>query len=248
MIIDAHLHLDLNQEAPLSALLTQLDRNDIYRGVLILNTYVEQLIFKQEIEIYNENRLRVAFGLSPHDNQSIDSYSDICGSINHNQIMKIHPRIMKVTKNDFLEISHLIENLGMSTIVIDTLVYGPAYEYNVGIELGVYLAEKFPKCNIVLAHAGSTRMLECMMMTRWIENIYYDISFVNPYFIDTSVGIDMKYLLKRTANKVMFGSDFPSFSMEKAKTSLLGLCYEVALSTEEIEKILYGNASLVYDF
>ena len=248
MLIDAHLHMDIKQNKPLEALLREMDRGAVDRGVLILNTREEKTAFINDFSTFNENRLRVAFGINPHDEHSINYYSEVREIIRFNRIAKIHPRFMQITRGDFKEIKRLLDRFDMSTIIIDTLVYGPRYEYNTGIELGIYLAEQNPQRNVILAHAGSTRMLECIMMTRWLENIYYDLSFVNPYFLTTSVEIDMKYLLRRTANRVLYGSDYPSFAIDKVKASFVDMCYEVGLNTEEVDKVLFKNASRIYSF
>ena len=131
-------------------------------------------------------------------------------------------------------------------IIIDTLYYGHEIEYHNGIELGVALARRYPERNIVMAHCGSVEFLKCMMATRYLSNVYYDYSFIQTFFQNTSLRLDMVDFLRRTANRIMFGSDFPSFQLDNALSNMKSLANEARLSNEQIEIVMGLNAERIY--
>ena len=108
------------------------------------------------------------------------------------------------------------------------------------------VAKKNPNKRIILAHTGSTRLLECCAFTRKIPNIFYDLSFVSTYFNHTSVRIDMINYLKYTSDRMMFGSDYPSFNIAGAKQALIEICEEAMLGEKQIDNVFSKTASKVY--
>ena len=85
-----------------------------------------------------------------------------------------------------------------------------------------------------------------MMATRYLSNVYYDYSFIQTFFQNTSLRLDMVDFLRRTANRIMFGSDFPSFQIDNALSNMKSLANEAGLSDEQIGTVMGLNAERIY--
>ena len=97
-----------------------------------------------------------------------------------------------------------------------------------------------------MAHSGSIQFLKCMMATRYLPNVYYDYSFIQSFFQHTSLRLDMVDFLKRTPNRIMFGSDYPSFPIDSCLDNFMSLFEESGLDREKLGGLLSGNAEIVY--
>ena len=165
--------------------------------------------------------------------------------------IKIHPLLYNCIAEDtdsIVDTIKLFNEKEIKNVVIDTLFNDEYIDNHIGIELGIRIAREFPSLSVILAHSGSTRLLECMAFTRNIRNIYYDLSFVSTYFNNTSLRYDMINYLKYTSDRMMFGSDYPSFSIQKALESLYDLCQEAQLSEEQIDNVFDNTGRIVYNF
>lgn len=249
-IIDAHLHIDVRLENPVRQLLSEIDNEKINNGVLIVNTDEEcRCILKEKELLISNSRIKLVAGLNIHSDNpynilnSLSDFNSLCG-------IKLHPILYSYTKVDFEQIldsiSRIEDNKQIKVIVIDTLFNNEHIENHVGIELGIIVAKKNPNRRIILAHTGSTRLLECCAFTRKIPNIFYDLSFVSTYFNHTSVRIDMINYLKYTSDRMMFGSDYPSFNIAGAKQALIEICEEAMLGEKQIDNVFSKTASKVY--
>lgn len=245
-IIDAHIHLNLKEVFPVSDLLKQMDRYGVGKVVLILNLKEEYDAFIGDVNTYksNQDRFWIASGINIHDKNSFDRFDHLC-QIGLAPKIKIHPRLFKIKKED---IDAVVDSIARydSQIIIDTLYYGHEIEFHNGIELGVALARRYPERNIVMAHCGSVEFLKCMMATRYLPNVYYDYSFIQTFFQNTSLRLDMVDFLRRTANRIMFGSDFPSFQLDNALSNMKSLAKEAGLSEEQIGMVMGLNAERIY--
>ena len=97
-----------------------------------------------------------------------------------------------------------------------------------------------------MAHSGSVEFLKCMMATRYLPNVYYDYSFIQTFFQHTSLRIDMVDFLHRTADRIMFGSDYPSFQLDSVVNSMTFLANEAGLTNEQKQMIFGLNAERVF--
>ena len=131
-------------------------------------------------------------------------------------------------------------------IIVDSLFYGSEIEYHNGIETGLAIALRYPERKVIMAHSGSIDFLRCMMATRYLPNVFYDYSFIQSFFPHTSLRLDMVDFLGRTANRIMFGSDYPSFNIEKCVQDFSSLCDEAGLNDELRSKLFKLNAIAVY--
>ena len=131
-------------------------------------------------------------------------------------------------------------------ITVDCFIYGPQLDNHVGVELAIYLAEKLPEHTIVLAHAGGCELLKTMLLTRSVDNIYYDLSLTCNYLEHTSVYPDMVNALHYWGDQFMYGTDYPDMPFEESQRVMEKMCAEAGLPESKIEKIFYGNAISIY--
>lgn len=245
-MIDAHIHLNLKDGSPVSGLLHQMDKHGIGKAMLILNQKEDYDAFIGDVNTYktNQDRFWIASGINIHDNSSFSRFDDLC-QMGIEPKIKIHPRLFMIKKEDIELVVNSIAQYD-TQIIIDTLYYGHEIEYHNGIELGVAIALRYPKRHVVMAHSGSVEFLKCMMATRYLTNVYYDYSFIQTFFQHTSLRLDMVDFLRRTANRIMFGSDYPSFQFDNALNNIMSLANEAGLSEEQIGMVMGINAERIY--
>jgi len=246
-IIDAHLHLDLKAPAPLESLLNKLDEEDIAKCVLILNIQEEREAFFKELELYKQNKDRfiILSGIDTHDETSVLDFEKLINE-DCNPGIKIHPRLFKLTLEDIPWYIAFCEQYPSVPIMIDTLYYGEMIEHHIGVEFGVGMARHFKERKIIMAHSGSLDFLKCMMSTRYLNNVYYDYSFIQSFFKNTSLRLDMVDFLRRTSFRIMYGSDFPSFKLSDCKNDFCDLIKEAGLNEKQTRDVLFNNALEVY--
>ena len=108
----------------------------------------------------------------------------------------------------------------------------------------VKIAKIFPKLNIIIAHYFWPKFDYCFAITNNIKNIYFDTSgLACPYIIKSSDGIrKIKDVLvktvKRRANSLIFGSDWPIGSMKKH----IDLINSLNITDGERNNIYYKNS------
>lgn len=84
-----------------------------------------------------------------------------------------------------------------------------------------------------------------MLLTRPLKNIYYDLSLTQLYFKGASLDLDIDYFVKWTSDRVLFGSDYPDFSISDSWLSFrqhyrnIGMMDKLYDSSELARKI-YG--------
>lgn len=247
MIIDAHLHLDLKDSNPLSTLLHKMDETGVDKSVLILNMPEERAAFLKEFNLFegNRRRFRLLSGINVHDEQTVTDFEKLV-SLGCEPGIKIHPRLFELSLNDIPWYFQICERFPDAPIMIDSLFYGEKIEHHIGVEFGVYLARHFSKRYIIMAHSGSIDFLKCMMATRYMDNVYYDYSFIQSFFKNTSLRQDMIDFLKRTSFRIMYGSDYPSFKLEDCIVDFESLIHEAELNEKQIQNVFYNNAVEVY--
>ena len=245
-IIDAHIHLNPSDASPVSSLLHQMDSNSIEKAMLILNVQEEYEAFNKDVASYslNKDRFWVATGLNIHEQSSIRQTERFIKD-GVASCIKIHPHLFCLSKDDIPAVIEAISNYE-TPVIIDALYYGQEIEYHNGVEYSVSIGRAFPDRNVVVAHAGSLDFLKCMMATRYMKNVFYDYSFIQSFFNRTSLRLDMVDFLRRTTNKIMWGSDAPSFPIDKALDDFMSIEEESGIKKEQLQDVLYNNALKVY--
>ena len=247
-VFDAHVHFDLRSDDPIRDFESHYSNNCITSCVLILNSETEISLFEDNYERLQDSvgeRMIVAGIFDTHTSIPCPRYEK-WREWGFRTCLKIHPRKSNLTKKDSLSLADKLEGCTENTVIIDCFEYGHRLENHIGIELGIHLAEHFPEKRIILAHAGGHRALECMLYTRTLKNIYYDLALSCNYLYGTSAWIDLVHLVRYNPNKAMFGSDYPDFSQNAAMEKCLELCEKAELSERNIESVFFGNAEAVF--
>ncbi len=245
-IFDAHIHLNLKSDSPFKDLIALMDDNRIEKAMLILNNSPERAAFMKELPLYkvNRKRFRIASGLNIHDEDSIRAtrYLMEQGIVTS---VKIHPHMFCLSKDEIPEVIEVLSHYPV-TVIVDALYYDKEIEFHNGVEYAVAIGGAFPDRKVVVAHAGSLDFLKCMMATRYMPNVFYDYSFTQSFFNRTSLRLDMVDFLSRTTDKIMWGSDYPSFSIARAYSDFNSIAEESGITLVQMENVLYNNALRVY--
>lgn len=246
-IIDAHVHLKPTEGAAVTSLLQQLDAHGIEKALLILNVKEEYDAFVKDIESFNANRNRfwIAAGLNIHEDSSFKRFEELRQRGIEPKV-KIHPHLFQIRKEEIGDVVNSLEPYN-TEIIVDSLFYGAELEYHNGVETGLAIARQYPERKVVMAHSGSVEFLKCMMLTRYLPNVFYDYSFIQTFFQHTSLRLDMVNFLTRTANRIMFGTDYPSFAIENALENMNSLMNEAGLSDEQKLMVIGKNAEKIYE-
>ena len=246
-MIDAHIHLKPSEEATVTSLLHQMDTNGVKKAMLILNVKDEYDAFMKDFQTYSSNKDRfwIASGINIHETDSYNRFRKLSEK-GVNPKVKIHPHLFQIRKDEINEVVKAVEPFN-TQIIVDSLYYGCEIEFHNGVEVGVALARHYPERKIVMAHSGSLDFLKCMMATRYLPNVFYDYSFIQTFFQHTSLRLDMVDFLRRTANRIMFGTDYPSFTIENAIDNMNSLMDEAGLTEEQRSMVLALNAEKVYE-
>lgn len=229
-IYDSHIHFNMKAQN----IVEDFKRETcVLAGfILILNSIPEKKLFLEEFsKNFKENYPLSAIALNY---ELVDA--EFITSLNAKNIkfgIKLHPRLSNITKDKFEEIVLKLVSLKFDFIIIDCFYYGSNLENHINLELAIYIAKYFKDIKIILAHGGGHKVLEFMLYTREIKNIYYDFSFSLAYLEETSVWVDFIKFFKFNEHRILFGSDYPSFHIAYMKK-----CYE-----EIIFKSLEKNLS-----
>lgn len=247
-IYDAHLHFPIKLKEPYAALREEVMAVGLRGGLMIINSDVEASVFWANFDSIMNGDLgftpQVAFVLNVHSKMWHENF-DRMHKRGFSYIVKLHPRISNITRRDFDAVRDTLMTMDAEAIVVDNWVFGPQIENHIGTELTIYLSQNLPDKRIIMAHAGGVRILETMLLTRPLENVYFDLAATCCYFKKTSVQRDIIHFLKYTKERVMFGSDYPEFPVQKAIKAIKNGLEKAELTEEEQSKIMYKTAKII---
>jgi len=241
-VFDAHMHLNMKSENIVEDFVHQVKINSLSGFNLILNSEEEKEYFFNNSG--NFSKIGVPFAVTQGLNfRSVDEDMFSAESV---KSVKLHPRLHNITKNDFIQIKDKLSSYYVDVIVVDAFFNGHHFENHIGIELAVFLAEEFPEAKIIIAHMGGHKALECVLLTKTLYNIYHDISFSMNFFEDTSVALDILFLCKKYNKRIMFGSDYPDYSVREALSCMNRYLDQGDFDETERANLLYKNAMSIY--
>lgn len=244
---DCHMHIPVRESAPVEKLLCEVDRSGMSGFVLILNTEVEKRIFIRNYSKFEPYNFRVAKTLNLNLTEHT-AEDDAVDELDLQYYVKLHPRLNNITRGDFAMVHKLLAKERCTTVIVDDWKFGPRLDNHIGTELALYLAHMFPEKQFVIAHSGGYKLIETMLLTRPVKNIFYDLSLTQTYFTGCSLDLDVDYFMKWTVERVVFGSDYPDFTVlesweafqRHASAAGVGNCLR---KTQELAMRLYGFAS-----
>lgn len=101
------------------------------------------------------------------------------------------------------------------------------------------IAKYFPKLKIILAHSGMPMIWEAYTVIKWYKNVFADLSHILEYFKNTSLLIDLGWIVKKIPHKFIYGSDFPEMKISNYFEEFKNFCEMHALPFEEVVKNFY---------
>lgn len=245
-INDAHFHFNIKSNDPINDLQKNFNENGLNSGLLILNYDWEKKLYQDNFNNDFFKRIKIASLVSPNSTNDLNFFNYVKNNVGE-CFVKIHPRISSLKNDDFSMILNTLEKIDFNCVVVDSFFFGSKIKSHIGIELAVYLAEALPKKKIIIAHSGGHKLLECMLYTRELKNIFYDIALIHCYLENTSVEKDIVHFLKLTHNRIMFGSDYPDFSFDRTIQKAISLCEQAGLTATDIEGVMGKNFLEIYN-
>lgn len=248
-ISDAHFHLNMKMEEPIQDALDIFAERGLRKVVLILNRNEEKEAFLNNIDILmnSDTLIHPAVLLDINDMEMFEKVVKVLYERKIAFSVKLHSRISKITQEDFGKIDAALRKWSFENIIIDAFYYGSCLEYLNGVELAIYLAKRHKNKKIIIAHFGGVKILETMLCTRELSNIYYDISCTVSYFENTSIWKDVFHCVNMNKERVMFGSDYPDFTVKCAQESVDRLFKKYGMETKELyQKLMCDNIQKVY--
>lgn len=237
-IFDSHIHFNMKVNNTIDDFMEQI--KELEGFILILNNQEEKKLFETRLL----DNFKVSFPLSALaiNYELVDSkFLEIIHSQNIKCGLKLHPRLSKITASMFSTVINIIEKLFFDFIIIDCFYYGSTLETHTNLEFAIAIAKYFNNKKILLAHGGGHKVLEYMLYTRDLENIYYDFSLTSNYLQNTSVRQDIVNFIKFNNQKLFFGSDYPDFTVNKSILIYNQLMREAGLNTVKMREVFFYN-------
>lgn len=161
--------------------------------------------------------------------------------------LKLHPRLNGYDPLDARCLAVLGEVAQMSQplpVWMDTLFQRPGATLQRPVVESIReLVVHFPQITFVLLHGGGTWLLHVAEAIRDCPNAFLDFSFTVTRYAGTSVEDDLRGLLGTFDRRLIFGSDFPEYTMADA-LAVFGRV-SAGLDREKCANILGRNVSRI---
>ena len=250
-IIDTHLHLD-NKFKKASDALKYLDKNmknaNINNGVL-LHVAWQNWSIKEIANNLDLKKIKLFYNPDTNSIKEIKKIPFIVKELNISGI-KIHPRFQNF--NFFSKKTKYLLDI-CSEINIPILVCaffdGISVKKNITPYCFAKLAETNKNTNLIFAHFGGYHYMDFMMMAKYFENVYLDLSFTPYYFRESNIPENLIYACKSLKfDKIFYGSDFPEVSHNKSILGLSSQFKKYKVSNSDQSKIFFKNAQKFFKF
>ena len=160
--------------------------------------------------------------------------------------IKIHPRFLNIrlsNKRFYIKVFRLIAktNLRVLWCTFDGWQKSPN-EIN-QLEFLSKLIKLIPKNKIILMHGGGPNLLRYYEKFRFINNVFIDVSYTLIQYENTSVEKDIIFLMNKFDKRLIFGSDYPIFKLDKYKKCFDKLIKKSKINKKKINNLKYFNLS-----
>lgn len=224
MIIDAHINIaDTGLWGPnkldvsAKTILRYMDDAKVEKGVLLA---ISGIASNKTLESFLKTDPDRFFGFG-----NLEDYEDVDKSIQELKKIgavgvKIHPRFEKIIPED-LSKNRVFQKIEKSGLVLN--ICGWLQSSHVPIESLTPLkidkiAKQHPNLKIIISHLGGHQFWDAFFVARANNNVFLDTSYFSEFFEGTSLFNDYVNSAKQIDQKLIFGSDFPEISIEKALT------------------------------
>ena len=94
---------------------------------------------------------------------------------------------------------------------------------------------------IILMHSGGPNILKYYEKFRFVENVYFDLSYTLPHYESTSVENDIIFLFKNFDKRLICGTDFPTFNFNVHQKILIKILKKSKVSKSKLLNITFKN-------
>ena len=251
-MIDCHVHLKgLNantscNEKLIEELLVRMKNNNIDKSVLIpYETHVENYYLDMIKKKY-DNKFFV-FGMLDFnitDEEFEECIVNILSDYPFDGI-KIHPRYQGVDlrSNKVKKVVEIAAQYGIP-IMFDCLpgngkiAIWKTHPYWID-----ELAKQFPNAKLIIAHLGGSNILDAYAIVKGNKNVFLDISASLIKYEGSSVIRDIEFVLNefRGSDKLLFGTDYPTFSIEQTINGYQSIFDKLEFTKKEREDVVHNN-------
>ena len=253
LLIDSHLHLDpSNNKTAIEAakeLEEQLVENKISRAITLHLNFQPWSLDEFADAISTSKILKSYINLEPKKTECSKLFFEDIISMGFIGI-KLHPRLHDFTLDDPKTID-LVRMAGFFSLPVLIDAFPDGSFLMSGFDPLSYsnLALKCPNTKIIWAHMGGYKVLDFLMLSKRLPNVFLDFSYSLLYFEGSSVVQDIIFAMKSLKfNKVFYGSDYPDRSINVSLNKTLEIFYNYGLREEEIKKIMGENIKNFFDW
>ena len=91
------------------------------------------------------------------------------------------------------------------------------------------LALKFPSTQFIIMHGGGCQILRIAEQCRDLQNVYIDLSYTLSRYRNSSVENDIRWLCEHFDKRLLWGSDFPEISVQRAWNDIIDLTSHISI-------------------
>jgi predicted TIM-barrel fold metal-dependent hydrolase len=241
-MFDSCFHIKNNSFEHLQKYSKLLKSNNISKAFIYFDNQskLKDLVeFKKNCDHFN-NLIPVAYLTK------IDNFKEEINYIRQNnyKFIKIHPRWLQVRISNKKFYEQLFNFLKKTDLTILWCSFDSLeIRSNEIIQIN-FLSKLFnlaPNNKKIIMHGGGVNILKFYEMFRFIENTYIDLSYTMEHYLETTLKKDMIFLFKNFDKRILLGSDYPSFSLKKFKSSTNVLLKESKINKKKKSNILINN-------
>lgn len=199
------------------------DREVFYYNCLKTNNLIPVAFIKKSTNLKNEIRNIVNLGFN---------------------FIKFHPRNLNLKiGNDFYIKAFKLINKTKLKIMWCTFDGWSTHKISEAnqIEFLSKLINLIDDNKIILMHSGGPNILKYYEKFRFVENVYFDLSYTLTHYQNTSVEKDIIFLFKNFDKRLICGSDFPTFDFSVHHKILNRILKKSKISKNKILNITSHN-------
>ena len=229
---------ELNEKAISGALIPSFD-----------SKILDSMAWLTAVKLHSDTK-RFAFALLPdmedlrsgrfRDRIDFAAAAGFCAIVFHPYLQKILPEDLSLMQ----ELARQAESSGMFVIICSA--YGSTKMFkHYSLPLAAGLAEEI-NCPIVLAHCGGAKIVEAYLVAEAYANIYLETSFTLPYWLGSSIEIDIAFAIRKLGPvRWLFGSDAPFCTLNDALAAHHKFFDTHGFIDSQVEQIMSGTARTI---
>ena len=160
------------------------------------------------------------------------------------KFVKIHPRFLNIRLSNqkfYLKTFRLLAKTNLKIIWCTFDGWEKTANEINQLDFLANLIKLIPKKKIILMHGGGPNLLKYYEKFRFINNVFLDLSYTLIHFKNTSLEKDMIFLTNNFDKRIIFGSDYPCFSLKEYIRCFQRLIKNSKINKKKIYNLKYGN-------